>query len=287
MGMSEITQTLSEGETVRMLGRRQVVYDANNVAVRMVCSVCQRTLPLSAFKLAAGSHLGIRKMCKECEKAPVAKKAEIQMNSQRFKHIFRDLPEQSKRIFSHVPCAEAWTAYEILQELYRSGARTDIRTLTGCLNALRSVRLVTEDAQHKFQRASILAEVVQEAMHDWKSAKSEPEPAPHAPTPKTSTPQKNTNTEKHMAQKATITAQSNNAVPPATATINKVTPSPTGPLDVLAELSVRALEIVKEVQDLSDRIDAAAILLDEQNKAREADTAKLRQLQTLLKSLGE
>lgn len=57
-------------------------------------------------------------------------------------------------------------------------------------------------------------------------------------------------------------------------------------IEKLAGIASRALDISSSLKQLAADIDAAAIEIDEQAKTDKQDTEKLKQLQTLLRSLG-
>ena len=62
---------------------------------------------------------------------------------------------------------------------------------------------------------------------------------------------------------------------------------PQSSLDILVELSGKAFRLAQEVKSLAESIETAALNIAEQTQSSEAQAEKLRQLQKLLKSLGE
>lgn len=59
----------------------------------------------------------------------------------------------AKKVLAAVPICESWPATHILSEMGRSGIRTDLRTVTGCLDSLRDDGLIKETARGFFKRA--------------------------------------------------------------------------------------------------------------------------------------
>jgi predicted transcriptional regulator len=83
------------------------------------------------------------------------------------------------------------------------------------------------------------------------------------------------------------TEQKEETVKPAT---NKTgtSASTTGDyLNKLGDLARRATSLASQVKQLASEIEAVAIEVDDQIKAEHDNSTKLRQLQTLLKSLGD
>ena len=62
--------------------------------------------------------------------------------------------------------------------------------------------------------------------------------------------------------------------------------NPTPHIDKLAMISNQARSIAEQIKELASNIETAAIEIDEQIKQGTEETAKLKQLQQLLKSLG-
>ena len=254
------------------------------------CKSCGVTKPVAEFSYSSYSKDGLYSRCKKCDAARcVARRAAIRetnMNNKRFSNVFHDLSEMDKRVFSFVPCEKPWPATDITREMHRSGVRIDVRTVAGVINSLKAVKLIVEPYPSNFKRARIDPEIVKAAIDEWRGVKKVESPTPKAVQPAPEV-EHQVAPEAKTEVNVEVNQENKMALNTANAPVNTSTKSEGGPIEILSELSAHVLALVKSVQDVAERIDAAAILLDEQNKAREADTAKLRQLQVLLKSLGE
>lgn len=169
------------------------------------------------------------------------------MTPARFDELQNTFPPAARLVLSVVPIGEAWTKQQVQQELARQGKVQELCTVTGWLNKLVSCRLVDEPARGKFQRAKV-------------REKAQAEPVPEQPQ----------EPEEVKAPKADAVEQKK-----------------PGQLDRLAAISAELRREGDRLMKLADAIDAAALLTEDEIAAIGEDTKKLRQLQELLRGLGQ
>ncbi len=160
----------------------------------------------------------------------------------------------ARKVFEVVPIREAWPAIQIrnaLKEVERSNA--DLRVVRGCLGALREAGLVREPETGMFQRADIRTPT--------------PRPRKEAPMPQ-ATP----------SPRPTLTV---------TAPAHQPEPSP---IEILGELSGEVVALADEfgtrLKKLAAKIEEAALTIEQEREANVENLGKLRQLQSILKSLS-
>jgi hypothetical protein len=171
----------------------------------------------------------------------------MSMSQSRFDAIFSGQSSIAKKVYDAVPIVESWTAKKILSELSRQGITQDPRTITGCLDTLKRSGLI-----HEFMKGEFRREVIKEL-----SAKAEV-PAEKEPAP---------------ASKPIVVAP-----PPVEPEISA--------MDILGALAARAAHLSSMASDLSSDISDAAVEIQQRIETIDADTQKLRQLQSILKSIG-
>jgi hypothetical protein len=174
------------------------------------------------------------------------------MNESRFNSIYRGMSIVAKKVFEAVPIEDQWTINKINAELRRTGHPMDMKIIGGCLASLVSQGVLIEIKTGTFSRIKI-------------KEKSE---APAVVATQTSKP------EKKEEQMSAITTQQ---LPPAK---NQTA------IDKLSALAASAGVIGAMLKKLASDIERAAIEIDDQNAARDAETGKLKQLQQLLKELA-
>ena len=174
------------------------------------------------------------------------------MNPTRQQALINGLSSVAKRVFGSVPITEPWTVQQIYGELTRTGFSGDKRTVGGCLASLIATGLITEGPSGKFRRVAV------------KPLTKTPAAVAVAAATK----------ELDMASQTTA------ALKPA------LIKNPAPHIDKLAMISNQARSIAEQIKELASNIETAAIEIDEQIKQGTEETAKLKQLQQLLKSLG-
>lgn len=170
------------------------------------------------------------------------------MSRARFNSIYSGMTSVSKKVYEAVPMNEAWNTSKIAAELQRCGLGIDFRIVAGCLNSLCSAGLINEIGKAEFKREGIKTE------------------AANKPTNELETDMGKQYVIKTVAQSA-----------PA---------KKLAPLDRLGELAQRAANMANMLKELASDISDAAVDIQSQMETGEEDVKKLRQLQTLLKSIG-
>jgi hypothetical protein len=74
------------------------------------------------------------------------------MNIARLLEAERNLTGIARKVFQHVPAAEAWRPQEIHAEMARMGSNIERRVLDGCLNSLKDSGLLREPEPGRFIR---------------------------------------------------------------------------------------------------------------------------------------
>lgn len=179
------------------------------------------------------------------------------MNNAKMTAIERNMTGIMRKVLDAVPIAEPWTIPQICSEIQRAGGTSDRRAISGCLNTLVEYGLIREPVAGSFERK------------------------PHKPATPPAT------TESAAAKGADVMT-----MPQKSGEATSV--PPLSPLDRLAaaghdlrELSRSISRQSKNVEQLAEEIDAVAIEVTEKISRIESDTAKMRQLQELLKSIGQ
>lgn len=176
-------------------------------------------------------------------------KRRAEMRQSKFNSIFNGLSAIVKKVYEATPAQSAWDASQIHAEMYRTGASScDMRTTKGCLDTLIKSGLVKEPTHGMFVRVLI-----------EKHTPTQPYQCPPASKPYTTI-----NTEQ-----PTMTAHTTES-----------------PIEKISKLSAKSHALVEMAKKLSADIETVAIEVEDMFSARDAETAKLKQLQALLKSLG-
>lgn len=187
------------------------------------------------------------------------------LNQKRHEIRLKNMSAIARRVYEAVPAMEAWGASFIQSELNRTGCSTgrDFRTLQGCLSSLVEAGLVLEPERGVFKRAPIRLDPTDE--------QPEEEDMKTAQAAKTN-PHQQQDTLAHLAQ---LGQDAKNGAARVFAIAQKA-----------EELGKDLKSVVAELNALSKAIDAAALDIEEQKSSAVADADKLKQLQTLLKSLA-
>ena len=168
------------------------------------------------------------------------------MNNVRLAEIERSITGVAKKVLAAVPAASTWTLREIHSELSRSGTNVERRVMDGCVNSLKESGLVREPEAGKFIR--VLPKV-----------KDEPSAAPQLASMPAISGRVDVTGAQHRSQE---------------------------PLDELAECAAAVRDLAKVAIALASRIEEVAVGVEERTLAIREESAKLRQLQELLKSLA-
>jgi hypothetical protein len=168
------------------------------------------------------------------------------MTPARHNAILSGLTLVATKVFNAVPIIEAWTVNQVISELQRQGQSVrEHRVVAGCLASMKESGVVTEPEPGYFRRVAV-------------RERSTTKPQPVAKVP----PQE-------QELKLDIAAPSAPAKKP-------------GQLDRLGAISAELRQQAKQLTQLADRIDAAAITTEEEIAALGEDSKKLRALQSIL-----
>lgn len=159
----------------------------------------------------------------------------------------------ARKIFEFVPISEEWTEHQITSEVHRvTGSKVDSKVFRGALRDLADSGLIRR-RNDMFSRA-------------------------HAPeNPK----QKET---KMPAAKAVTTLQMK-------PTVKHEQQTALSPIEILGDIAGSIVALSKsmsaQLQQLAERVEEAALQIEQGQEANAANLQKLKQLQQLLRSLGE
>lgn len=170
------------------------------------------------------------------------------MSQSRFAASYAGLNSMARKAYEAVPISQSWTIPQIIKELGRTGVSVEYRVLAGCLGRMQELGMVTEQPRGYFIRAAI-------------REPAKPSPEPFNP-PRITMPT------------------------PTPATSDRPIIIPSAPLDRLGDIATRVGQIALLTKTLADDMATVAIEVQEQFEAAHADNAKLKQLQSILKSLG-
>jgi len=227
------------------------------------CKTCGKEKPLSEYRTSKSKYTDrewVRSSCYSCNKIQsnkanrdryYRKKAakEGELNSERLVMIVSNLSTRMRKVYEVVPLAEPWTVAQISAELRRKGISRAYNELEACIRQLADLKIVEPCPNNTFIKARV----------------KEKEDMPTLSLPKTTMvtvvgpePQK----EEPMNKRET-------------------------PVEKISALSQRIDGIIQSLRTLASDMETAALEIEETISKRDQDTQKLRQLQTLLKSLGE
>lgn len=178
------------------------------------------------------------------------------MTPSKFQLILNGQTNTAKKVYQAVPMQEAWSSARIHQELLRinEGGGRDIRVTAGCLKALKEAGLLKEPERGEYMRLDIRT--------------------PRPPRMVTFADQEQ--------QQETIEVQ---AMPIIAINPTKTQQKPS-PMELLAALASRSKELGRLASSLEADIEAAAITIEDYIANEAANSAKLKQLQELLKNLA-
>lgn len=162
----------------------------------------------------------------------------------------------ARKVLECTPLSESWLNTQIIAEMERLGSRPDHRVVMGCLKSLCDDGLVRSQQT----KAGV--------MYTRVGAK-----------PKLVRPPEGKCSD-HGEEPASVTTPDQPVIARA------VEPQRTA-IEKIASISTRLSELAIGMKELTVDLDELGIKVDEQIKKIQADTQKLRQLQALLKSIGD
>lgn len=163
----------------------------------------------------------------------------------RFDAAHQEMSTAAQKVYAAVPIADFWTAPKIAAEMKRQGINVGIAHVAGCLDSLQHAGLVREQLRGHFSRTEIREAPVRK------------------PTP---------------------AAENDQIIIKPPKEIMKPSPKKT-PLEMLGDLSAQAVVLADMVKKFAGEIEIAAIEIQQLIETGDEETAKLRQLKSLLKSL--
>jgi hypothetical protein len=175
------------------------------------------------------------------------------MNISKLKSRLDGQTSIAKKVYECVPAQEFWTAGQICEELGRKGQTPQKRIVEGCLSTLKESGLVVEQGPGQFKAIVLKKKPTLEAV-------------PFAAFTYGSEEEVEVNTVKIVEKKPIVKRT---------------------PLEILSGLATKLDCMMDEMDDLKKEIEDAALEITEQMQADDDKIKQLRQLQTLLKNLGE
>lgn len=171
------------------------------------------------------------------------------MQAAKMERIEKSVSGIARKVLDAVPLTETWPASKIIGEMVRmTSSSPDFKIVMGCLSTLVDQGLVREPKKGEFQRIKPRPALAV-APPAPSDAPAEPAPAP-------------------VAAVAEVAA-------------------PTEPIDRLAALASTLKELSERVAAMAKDVEDVAISVEERIQTIHADTEKMRQLQALLKSIGQ
>lgn len=184
------------------------------------------------------------------------------MNSVRFKSVYGNMTAAAQKVYTAIPAQDEWDHDAIHREMRRLGLHMDFRTMQGCINSLCGAGLVRESRPGgKFARTEVRGKGSKVPQEDYQEVQIEDREPRGEPT---------------MATKNAPTTMA--ADPPPQL--------PKNPVDMLGDLAAKARNLSAQLNSLALEIDSAALAAQDYVEQSDKSTEKLRQLQTLLKSLS-
>ena len=171
------------------------------------------------------------------------------MNETRFKSIVNGLNSTAKKVFDVCPDETYWSSTRIQSEMFRSGTSLDRSKIEGSLRSLVELSIVIEPKPGLFSRIKSPIKATKK-----QSVKADDLPRTCFDKP-------------DQEEKKTMTEKAN-------------------PFDAVREVAIKFLDVAKTINALASEIDLKLADVEKHMATNDQDTAKLKQLQVLLKSLG-
>lgn len=186
---------------------------------------------------------------------------EVFMNESKMLQKEEGLNGMAKKVLDAVPIQESWTKQQIAAEMRRAGSNAGVDVIESCLNTLRGRGLVKEPERGAFTRC--------EAKKPTPVQKSESTVAIISG-------------EELMRQKGWLKTNEPKKEP-----MQAIQTKPQNEKSSANDTMTKIASIAENLRKKADELDGIAIEYEERMQAIQRDTEKLRQLQTLLKSLGQ
>jgi hypothetical protein len=154
----------------------------------------------------------------------------------------------AKKVYDCVPIAESWSSFQVMSAMRSlTGSTPDARIVSGCLSRLVDSGLVKKTGRDSYQRAPV-------------EQKQKPE-EPKMPAP---------------AKKQTEVS----SAAPCNAMQRQ-----SAPLEMLSELAGEIVGMAEHLKRLASRVEDVALAVEQERESNSENLEKLRQLQSILKSL--
>ncbi len=189
------------------------------------------------------------------------------MTPQRYATLVRKLTGIATKVLDAVPSSEAKTAKEICSTLYLQGMRADIHVVEGCLNSLKQDGLIKEPTQGHFIKVHMNKPSTVTKKIPIPGMDVTPPPNAEVPLVKTPTPEPGVKDTLSSANQLAVKLKAVHAL--------------------LGGLQKTVAEVVSIVADLEEEVEDFGLQAEERIEKAERDTAKLKQLQALLKGIAE
>lgn len=188
------------------------------------------------------------------------------LNEAKLQRTARSINGVARKVLDTVPISEPWTISQVSAEMLRAtGSRPEFKIVAGCLDSLASVGLIREPTRGSFIR------VMPKRRPELASV-----PLPPAPLPAEQINRESPSTMTKLA----ITKPS---------IIHEAAPSaaPVDPLERIAQVATALRSASVSLAEMAQELDDAALVFTTRLDQVNADTEKLRQLQAILKSIGQ
>lgn len=181
-------------------------------------------------------------------------KEKSNMNAKRFNSIMAGLTGMPRKVYEAIPIAEQWQEHKILLELSRAGIQIDTRSLQHCINSLIGQGLVFGNSKDGY----------------FKEAPPEPKQKIEGPS------------REALIVPIIKPAEAPPAAPDEACAGDAEKQSP---IDIMADLEEHVTNAINALNDLRDGLVSASVAIEERFAECESRSAKLAQLQQLLKGL--
>lgn len=177
------------------------------------------------------------------------------LSAAKLERVERELSGIVRKVFEALPASEPWSPSQVLAEMARqTGSRPEHRAVTACLGQLVERGLAKEPTRGLFVRAHTKPQLAA------------------VPQATASVPSLPCAREEAPAMSKPITAEKSNSA---------------DPMDRLAALASTLKGLGAQVSQIAREVEDVAIGVEERVQRIHADTEKLRQLQALLKDIGQ
>lgn len=225
-----------------------------NPSVEKKCTSCGLIKRLDQFHKKADRKGGLDSRCKNCKNAAklgYLRRKGVYVNQNRFNSVVNGLNSISKKVFDVVPIDTCWGSARIQSELFRTGSSQTRSIIEGSLKALVGYGLIQESQPGLFRRVKVTNKK-QDELATEKQVQALKQTQPK---------------ETIMAIQAQKTNQEN-------------------PFDAVREVAIKFMDAAKTINTLASEIDNKLNDVEKFMAANGEEIAKLKQLQSLLKSLG-